>query len=390
DGVGDVCDNCSADANADQANGDGDALGDVCDACPAEAASTSNGCMADGGMPDAGAPDAGASSDAGASGDAGVAADGGSDEEGVPRVKLGCAAGGSGHVGWMVLLLGALLARRRRGAWAMLLALSLGSVATVHAQEEPTPEQITQAQTHFELGRINYEAGRFEEADREFSRAYELSRRPALLYNIFLARRDMGAFGPAAEALSEFLTRASNTVDPVQRQRLERTLETMQAQAARTASATPEPAEPAPVTEPEPEPVTEPDPVATPEPTPEPASSGGGRGRVIGAVALFGVAAVGVGLGVGMLVKRGNEADRLDDACTLGSSGDRCPADFDQQSVADDYSRASRIGVVGWGLAAASLAAGVVLLLLPGDEDAPRASVACTTEGCMAGVGGRF
>jgi hypothetical protein len=34
DGVGNVCDNCPADANADQADPDGDGLGDVCDNCP--------------------------------------------------------------------------------------------------------------------------------------------------------------------------------------------------------------------------------------------------------------------------------------------------------------------------------------------------------------------
>ncbi len=34
DGVGDVCDNCSADANENQTDTDNDTVGDVCDNCP--------------------------------------------------------------------------------------------------------------------------------------------------------------------------------------------------------------------------------------------------------------------------------------------------------------------------------------------------------------------
>src|SRR5690606_36842770 len=37
DGVPDDTDNCPDDANADQANQDGDASGDVCDICPEDA-----------------------------------------------------------------------------------------------------------------------------------------------------------------------------------------------------------------------------------------------------------------------------------------------------------------------------------------------------------------
>jgi hypothetical protein len=36
DGVGNVCDNCPANSNADQADTDGDGIADACDNCPAD------------------------------------------------------------------------------------------------------------------------------------------------------------------------------------------------------------------------------------------------------------------------------------------------------------------------------------------------------------------
>ncbi|MEM9070840.1 MAG: tetratricopeptide repeat protein [Myxococcota bacterium] len=45
-----------------------------------------------------------------------------------------------------------------------------------------------EARTRFNLGREAYDAGRFEDALRDFQTAYELSGRPALLYNIGLAQ----------------------------------------------------------------------------------------------------------------------------------------------------------------------------------------------------------
>jgi hypothetical protein len=64
------------------------------------------------------------------------------------------------------------------------------------------------ARRFFEEGRVAYEAGNFEAAVRGFRRAYLLSPRPALLYNIGQAELRAGHDGLALEALEGFLRQA--------------------------------------------------------------------------------------------------------------------------------------------------------------------------------------
>jgi hypothetical protein len=64
------------------------------------------------------------------------------------------------------------------------------------------------ARRFFEEGRVAYEAGNFEAAVRGFRRAYLLSPRPALLYNIGQAELRAGHDALALEALEGFLRQA--------------------------------------------------------------------------------------------------------------------------------------------------------------------------------------
>ena len=64
------------------------------------------------------------------------------------------------------------------------------------------------ARRYFEEGRTAYEAGNFEVAVRGFRRAYLLSPRPALLYNIGQAELRSGHDALALEALEGFLRQA--------------------------------------------------------------------------------------------------------------------------------------------------------------------------------------
>ena len=61
------------------------------------------------------------------------------------------------------------------------------------------------ARLHFESGASYYEAGEYEDALREFQRAYELSHRPQLFYNISLSYQNLGNLEEAANFLERYL-----------------------------------------------------------------------------------------------------------------------------------------------------------------------------------------
>jgi hypothetical protein len=80
-------------------------------------------------------------------------------------------------------------------------------------------------------GQAAYDAGRFAEAAELFDRAYALSGRPALLHNIYVARRDMGDVPGAVEALRRYLA-DDTTVSSEQRELLRNRLRAMEASLA--------------------------------------------------------------------------------------------------------------------------------------------------------------
>ncbi|MCA9533165.1 MAG: hypothetical protein KC593_05785 [Myxococcales bacterium] len=80
------------------------------------------------------------------------------------------------------------------------------------------------ARVHFRLGVALYREGRAHEAAGEFALAHQLSGRPELLYNRYLAHRDAGELEPAADALAAYLASAVVIDD---REALERRLASM-------------------------------------------------------------------------------------------------------------------------------------------------------------------
>ncbi|MCC7536955.1 MAG: tetratricopeptide repeat protein, partial [Deltaproteobacteria bacterium] len=109
-------------------------------------------------------------------------------------------------------------------------ALACGISADAHAQQQGTSTD-EEARARFEAGRAHYDAGRFREALTEFRAAYELSPRPLLLYNIYLASLDLGEIHDAADALRRYL--ATDEVDPNERTQLQARLRALDERIAR-------------------------------------------------------------------------------------------------------------------------------------------------------------
>lgn len=87
---------------------------------------------------------------------------------------------------------------------------------------ESTDADEEEARRHFELGRRYYDTGRFAEAAAAFREAYRLSGRPRLLYNLFLALREVGDLDGAVDALERYL---ETVTDVDERIRVEARLE---------------------------------------------------------------------------------------------------------------------------------------------------------------------
>src|SRR5687768_3142733 len=96
---------------------------------------------------------------------------------------------------------------------ALSLALLLLASAA-NAQPPPAdPERDERARNHYAAGNSYYQNGAYEDAVREFRLAYELSQRPALLFNLANAYERLGRVEEAADHLSRFLAAVPETPD---------------------------------------------------------------------------------------------------------------------------------------------------------------------------------
>ena len=102
----------------------------------------------------------------------------------------------------------------------------------------PAPDE--RARAYFVLGRSAYDAGNYEEAITQFERAYELSQRSDLLFNLYQGHHRAGNLAPAVDYLERYLEEGSP--DDLQRgtlterlTNLRQQLEQQQAQEAREA-----------------------------------------------------------------------------------------------------------------------------------------------------------
>lgn len=246
-----------------------------------------------------------------------------------------------------------------------------------------------EARRAFRLGRAHYENGQFQEAAERFEEAYRLSGRVRLLYNAYVAYRDLQDQPNAARTLRSFLEQATPTdLEGLSRSQLGARLEAIEAALEDEGGGADEPeSEP---DEPESEPEADDAPSVAPSAATEPASDEDRGGESLSPVG-FVVAGAGVLLGVGAIIAgvlSSDQVARLESDCP-----DRTCVDTPELRSAQSDAEALAITTdVLWVSGALAVAAGVVLIavLRDGGDDSVTASAMCDGQGCAFAVGGRF
>lgn len=116
-----------------------------------------------------------------------------------------------------------------------------------HAQDRPVPVSSEDAEARglFEAGRAAFVDGRFEDARDYFQRAYELSHRPELLYNLGTAEDRLRNDHEALAAFERYLAALPDAANATE---VHARVEVLRAEVARTTStATSAASEPAPL-----------------------------------------------------------------------------------------------------------------------------------------------
>ncbi|MEO0322212.1 MAG: hypothetical protein AAF447_04600 [Myxococcota bacterium] len=243
-----------------------------------------------------------------------------------------------------------------------------------------------QARLRFQVAQRLYEQGQFEEAGREFERAYDLSQRGSLLFNAYLAYRDAGLVPQAARALAGYLEAEPDAENAEQ---LRNRLRSMQARVTEQEAAEADAEAERLRLEAEAQRLEEERAAAIAAQEArerEEARELNPLGFIVGGV---GLAMVGGGVAAGVIAS--NERSTLEDACP----GNVCPADFDLATPRDRVNTANLAADILLFGGAAIMVAGVGLLFLRGsddDEEAPAtvAGAACGPTGCMATLRGHF
>jgi len=228
------------------------------------------------------------------------------------------------------------------------------------------PPSEVAARGHYLMGQEHYDAARFAEAAEEFQRAYDLSHRPRLLFNLFIARRDAGQTRQAADALRLYIASAPD--DP-QLEVLRGRLATLDAQVAaedaRARQATPSD------TETDVETSVAPTELDTVAPTTTDGGGNAGPWIVIGVGGAVAIAAVT------MAILTSVDYGNLSSSCTDGV----CPPGTD---LGTGRTLALSSDILG-GVAAATMIGGIVWAIVDATSSPSTresASIQCTPLGC--------
>ena len=222
------------------------------------------------------------------------------------------------------------------------LVVALGLPSVTHAQTEDATAAEAEAREAFQQGSDAYAEARYGEALRLFRRAFELSGRSTLLYNIGLTADRLRDDATAVDAFERYLASGEDA----RRDEVERRLAASRARLLADAAVVP----PARTLEPAPSPR----PLDEPRPSRVPLALG-----IVGAAVAV-VSAVLVGVGARRVAEVNDTAD-----------GTR-----DWSEVSGDASRGRTLSIVGTSLLAVGTAAGVVSVVLHVASPSDRENVA--------------
>jgi len=274
-------------------------------------------------------------------------------------------------------------------------ALSLLFASPAFAQQEggQTAEQAMQgggmtndrelddarAREHFQIATRYYDEGRFIEAARQFEEAFELSGRPELQYNAYIAYREAHQNRRAAAALEGYLDNVPNAPDRVnleaRLEELRRVIAQEEAQAEQLTEAERRAQEEAQRAEQEARARREAE--AAPEAWPWVILGVGGATAIAGAIVS------GIAL---------SEATALRGECDTTVDPPLCRPDVGLEDRRSEIQTQALVGDVllfgGITVAAVGLILSLVFGLGGDTDDAPQAGAFCTQDGCHAVIGG--
>lgn len=225
--------------------------------------------------------------------------------------------------------------------------LAVGAEARAQSADE-------EARALFEQGRQAYDAGEFEEAVTAFRRAYVLSRRSALLYNIGQSELRLEHHSLALEAFEGYLRQEEG--DSARRAEVEEQVRQLRALGATS--------------------------------NPEPAGPRGGFdpiGRQLGTWIALGVSVAAGALAIGLYYDGAGIYDSLLAGCGSTLSG----CSDDDLAASGLYERELATNIL-WGTAGAALAAAIVLWIVEGIYTEPAESAAFRLDVGPGGLRGSF
>ena len=261
-----------------------------------------------------------------------------------------------------------------------LLACLLVSMLTSRALAQDTntsdeAELDAAARVLFNRGTDAYEVGNFEDALSHFERAYELSQRDLLLYNIAISHDRLNHQEQAADYYERFVTALPDAGNaPVARSRAEILRRDLAARAQADAEREAAAAAAAEAQAEAQEETVQPPPRTVPVEAPS--------RSIAGPVACFAVAGVGLVTFIASGVVAKGRFDRAEDECNETGF-----CDIDELDRVD---RGALIADIGLGVAAAGAVAGVIWWIVGAKADDTRADIVPTEGGAAVSLRGSF